>query len=472
MGLLKQTQRDYYASSDLGGYQFISLKHIINNFMISYVGEGKIIPKIKRTDVLFHAQRAIQELSYDTLKSIKSQEIELPPSLTMPLPHDYVNYVKLAWSDSAGIEHIVYPTSKTSNPFKIRQASDKSYDFPPDIELVVNNDFSDPLGIPWIYNSLSTSEVNNGNSISVVSGALSFTSNTEAGYSVAAWGRSYAAWQEIDVSDLDYIDISATGSSAPSSGTIPNGTLRFGLSTTPGDTSTAPVSINFPSQNINPPNIAYLEWIDGTSSAKEENEIDVRSYGVIYVLITSHTDFVDTTAGASTNSIDDISVTNGYSSTKLNTSISGNSTTWSNYKSGTPSENQDDYQDDTYWPNLGGRRGLDPVHAQGNGSFFIDELQGKIHFSSNINGKNIILKYISDGLGTDEEMIVHKFAEEAMYKSIAYAILSTTISGQPLAPSFQQQKSVAIRTAKLRLSNLKIEELTQIMRGKSKFIKH
>ena len=36
----------------------------------------------------------------------------------------------------------------------------------------------------------------------------------------------------------------------------------------------------------------------------------------------------------------------------------------------------------------------------------------------------------------------------------------------------QQQKSTAIRTAKLRLSNLKIEELTQIMRGKSKFIKH
>ena len=112
MGLLKQTQRDYYASSDLGGYQFISLKHIINNFMISYVGEGKIIPKVKRTDVLFHAQRAIQELSYDTLKSKKSQEIELPPSLTMPLPHDYVNYVRLAWSDNSGIEHMMYPTNK------------------------------------------------------------------------------------------------------------------------------------------------------------------------------------------------------------------------------------------------------------------------------------------------------------------------------------------------------------------------
>jgi hypothetical protein len=149
------------------------------------------------------------------------------------------------------------------------------------------------------------------------------------------------------------------------------------------------------------------------------------------------------------------------------------SDTWENYRDATPSENRnDDYEDDIYWPALGGRYGLDPVHSQTNGSFFIDELQGKIHFSSNVSGKTVILKYISDGLGTDSEMIVHKFAEEAMYKSIAYAILSTTTAGQALAPSFQVQKSAAIRTAKLRLSNLKIEELTKLMRGKSKFIKH
>ena len=69
-------------------------------------------------------------------------------------------------------------------------------------------------------------------------------------------------------------------------------------------------------------------------------------------------------------------------------------------------------------------------------------------------------------------MVVHKFAEEAMYKSIAYAIFSTTITGQNFVPRFKQEKFAAIRQAKLRLSNLKIEELTQIMRGKSKWIKH
>ena len=70
-------------------------------------------------------------------------------------------------------------------------------------------------------------------------------------------------------------------------------------------------------------------------------------------------------------------------------------------------------------------------------------------------------------------MQVHKFAEEAMYKCIAYAILCTRSNIQEyIVRRFQKQKFAAVRTAKLRLSNLKIEELTQILRGKSKQIKH
>ena len=84
----------------------------------------------------------------------------------------------------------------------------------------------------------------------------------------------------------------------------------------------------------------------------------------------------------------------------------------------------------------------------------------------------MILDYISDSLGTNEEMQVHKFAEEAMYKWIAHAILSTSSYGQTLVPRLTREKFAAVRKAKLRLSNLKLEELTQILRGKSKQIKH
>ena len=78
MGLINQTNEEYYLGPDgiwnsldenYGDYQSISLKDIVNNFIISYVGEDKIISKIKRTDVAFHAQRGIQELSFDTLPS-------------------------------------------------------------------------------------------------------------------------------------------------------------------------------------------------------------------------------------------------------------------------------------------------------------------------------------------------------------------------------------------------------------------
>lgn len=75
MGLISATQHAYYGGSDFGGYQFTSLEHIINQFIIAYVGEDKLITKIKRTDVAFHAMRALQELSFDTFKSTKSQEL-------------------------------------------------------------------------------------------------------------------------------------------------------------------------------------------------------------------------------------------------------------------------------------------------------------------------------------------------------------------------------------------------------------
>jgi hypothetical protein len=99
-----------------GGYAYISLNDIINNFMVAYVGPGKLIADVKRTDVIFHAKRGLQEFSYDTLKSVKSQELTVPHSLSIPIPQDYVNYVKMSWVDRSGVKHIIYPTTLTSNP--------------------------------------------------------------------------------------------------------------------------------------------------------------------------------------------------------------------------------------------------------------------------------------------------------------------------------------------------------------------
>ena len=102
--------------NNYGSYEYIKLDDIINNFIVAYVGSGKLIPSAKRTDIMFHAKRGLQEFSYDTLKSIKSQELTIPPSLSIIIPQDYVNYVKCSWIDDAGAKHIIYPTRVTSNP--------------------------------------------------------------------------------------------------------------------------------------------------------------------------------------------------------------------------------------------------------------------------------------------------------------------------------------------------------------------
>ena len=52
--------------SNHGSYEYISLNDIINNFMVAYIGVGKLIPNVKRTDIMFHAKRGLQEFSYDT----------------------------------------------------------------------------------------------------------------------------------------------------------------------------------------------------------------------------------------------------------------------------------------------------------------------------------------------------------------------------------------------------------------------
>jgi len=297
MGLLdNQTQYEYYTGSDFGSYQFISLEHIISAFIIAYVGEDKIISKVNRTEVQFHAMRALQELSYDVFRSIKSQEIEVPNTLKMMLPQDYVNYVKLVTIDSNGIERVIYPTGKTSNPFAITQNDDGVYQY----------EDADNDGV------------------------------------------------------LDTLDEQDTESDTWSS---------------------------------------YQDQTEtGTTDATDSTDLDL--------------DF------------------------------------------------------------RGRRYGLDPQYAQENGTFFIDNNKGYIHFGSSLAGKTITLKYISDGLGTDAEMIAHKFCEEAIYKWITYGILSSKSNiPEYIVQRYKKEKFAETRKAKIRLSNIKIEEFTQVLKGIGKQIK-
>ena len=453
MGLLDDQygQANYHTRIHYGDYQFISLDDIITQFQIAYVGEDKIISKVRRADIAFHAHRAVQELSFDTFKSIKAQEITVPASLQTILPQDYVNYTKISWVDSAGIKHPLYPTNRTSNPEKFQVDSNNEFLFDAyrnkihSGELIRNGNFHGTYS-NWVLNETNYSNNNGDAQTAVTSTATGTQGDPEIGYFYGFDGNAIGAYavpqywgirqDQVPIVSGEEYKVTYTLSGYTS------GIWHWYIIDENGDSTTTPGRTA---------NGTYTETITAGNSNQ--------NYRVRSVFFTNQS----TTDGNVI--IDNISI--------VRVGDEETSVTQGNYKSGTPSENQDDYQDDTYWPMDGSRFGLDPQHAQANGSFYIDNRLGKINFSSNVSGKTVILDYISDSLGTDGEMQVHKFAEEAMYKWIAHAVLSTRANTQEyVVQRFKKERFAAIRTAKLRLSNIKIEEITQILRGKSKQIKH
>ena len=111
---------DIARGDNWGSYRNLTLNDITNNFLLAYTGEGQILTTVARTQVLFHARRAMQELSYDTLKAFKAQELTVPTGLSIPIPIDYVNYVNLCYADPNGILHPLYPLQGLSgNPTEL-----------------------------------------------------------------------------------------------------------------------------------------------------------------------------------------------------------------------------------------------------------------------------------------------------------------------------------------------------------------
>jgi hypothetical protein len=447
-GLLQgRTQKQYYDSGSYGGYQFIDLRDVISNFIATYTGEDKILEKTSRTDVSFHAHRALAELSFDVFKSCKAQEIEIPASLAMILPQDYVNYIKLTWSDSSGIEHVIYPARKTSNPTAIFQNDDGDYALtagattaPPGAGIALDGEYKNILvgmrvDVPY-----------NGTTTQFASGFLQVysVSNTGGVTTVSLQDSSGAIWVPPSVFSTTITFHKPDGSlvlqeesSHIVEGLTWNTTLP--IMTATSTASIANIEVGMQVSNRFFPQGTTVTSINGLV-------VTVSAVGILPNVAGDDVTFI------SFNPISD---------------------TWSKYKSATPSENQDDYNDDTYWPANGERYGLDPQHSQTNGSFFIDDCKGMIYFSSNLSGKTVILKYISDSLGNDTEMKVHKLAEEAIYKWIMYGCLSAKINiPEYVIRRFKKEKYAETRKAKLRLSNIKLEEITQILRGKSKHIKH
>mgnify|MGYP003624466453 FL=1 len=79
-----------------GSYQYVNLIDIVNNFMLMYVGNDKLINNVERYNALFHAKRGLQELNYDAMKETKIVELTVCDNLRIVLPPDFVNWVRIS----------------------------------------------------------------------------------------------------------------------------------------------------------------------------------------------------------------------------------------------------------------------------------------------------------------------------------------------------------------------------------------
>ena len=136
----------------------------------------------------------------------------------------------------------------------------------------------------------------------------------------------------------------------------------------------------------------------------------------------------------------------------------------------------ENYYGDSYMfgpQQLGMRYGSLPETTQVNGYFTMNPARGTISFSSDMNNRTVVLEYISDGLAYDTDSKVPKMAEEAMYMHIAYSILAGRSGVQEyIVQRFKKDRRAQLRNAKIRLSDIKLDQIVRIMRNKSKQIKH
>ena len=461
MGLITASQRKYYEGPDgvqnsgdenFGNYQYITLEDVINQFIIAYVGENKIIPKVRRTDIQFHAMRALQELSYDTLNKYKSLEYTVPATLKMPLPQDFVNHVKVSYVDDSGVMRVLYPSIKSFNPTAYQQNSDGSYKLETNSYIrqqaggvldPITNTYSIPASNQYEeYGITATGKTSNKDGVGDVKSDKLLPKYTKevrveirnnSGYNNKELAYGPGSGMQMNFYNTHDLEV---GMTVFAPGIPENTTIK-----TVGDSNNA----NYPGTGITMTNPAYEQWLlDGSVGTNPGRPFDTQILGeeVIFVNLNKQSD---------------------------------TASRYKTYTAATTSQdvNYDSYDDDIYLPREGGRFGISPENSQANGTYYIDYNSGCIYFSSNVSGLIVVLNYISDSLGTDGEMIIHKFAEEAMYKCIAHAVLATRANTpEYLVNRFKKEKFAATRNAKLRLSNIKLEELSQILRNKSKQIKH
>lgn len=106
------SEQTYLAdSTQWGNYSYVTLEQVVIDYMASLDSDDYTY-NVDRYKVVYQAKQGLRELCYDVLREIKAIELDLGSTLQVVLPPDYVDYVRLSWSDHKGN---LYPLAENRN---------------------------------------------------------------------------------------------------------------------------------------------------------------------------------------------------------------------------------------------------------------------------------------------------------------------------------------------------------------------
>jgi len=104
----------YQDEQSWGNYQYLTLSEMVDNFMLNYVGDDKLLSNVKRYNVLYHMKRGVRELHYDAVREVKALELELGDNLLLTLPNDFVNLVRVSYVGQDGLLYVLSRDTRTT----------------------------------------------------------------------------------------------------------------------------------------------------------------------------------------------------------------------------------------------------------------------------------------------------------------------------------------------------------------------
>lgn len=91
------TPFDYHNNEgNHGNYQFTPLKELVNELLFEYSDSDHILKNTKRSRILHYVKDGIRKFNKQVFKDIRAIEITVPENLSIAMPHNFVDYVRIS----------------------------------------------------------------------------------------------------------------------------------------------------------------------------------------------------------------------------------------------------------------------------------------------------------------------------------------------------------------------------------------